>query len=91
MALKSAWTDDKLRQMEGKPVWFKVNASSFEIIENSHFQVDSFWREKRSSIKTVSLYLDSSVSELLPIERVNKNSINIVFPSEVPEEILAMR
>ena len=78
MALKSAWTDDKLRQMEGKPVWFKVNTSSFEIIENSHFQVDSFWREKRSSIKTVSLYVDSSVSELLPIERVNKNSINIV-------------
>ena len=78
MALKSAWQNNELRQMNGRPVYFKVNNSSFELIEKSNFQVDSFWREKRSSIKTISLYTDSSISELLPIERVNKNSINIV-------------
>ena len=78
IALKKAWSDSLLRSFEDQPVYFKVKQDSFELKESDLKQVESFWNKKRNEIQMISLYRDSSIKEILPIELVNKNSINIV-------------
>ena len=78
IALKKAWTDSLLRSLEDQPVYFKVYKDSFKIIQSNVELVESYWLAKRKAIKKITLYIDTSIQSILPIELVNKNSINIV-------------
>ncbi|MBL6661194.1 MAG: hypothetical protein ISP70_06825 [Crocinitomicaceae bacterium] len=78
IALKKAWSDSLLRSFEDQPVYFKVKQDSFELKMSDFKEVEAFWNKKRNEIQMISLYRDSSIKEILPIELVNKNSINIV-------------
>jgi hypothetical protein len=78
IALKKAWTDSLLRSLEDQPVYFKVYKDSFKIIQSNVELVESYWLAKRKGIKKITLYIDTTIKTLLPIELVNKNSINIV-------------
>jgi pyruvate,water dikinase len=78
IALKKAWSDSLLRSFEGQPVYFNVKQDSFELKKSDFEQIEAYWNKKRNEIQMLSLYKDSSIKEILPIELVNKNSINIV-------------
>ena len=78
IALKKAWSDSLLRSFEGQPVYFNVKQDSFELKKSDLKQIEAFWNKKRNEIQMLSLYRDASIKEILPIELVNKNSINIV-------------
>ena len=78
IALKKAWSDSLLRSFEGQPVYFNVNQDSFELKKSDLKQIEAFWDKKRNEIQMLSLYRDASIKEILPIEIINKNSINIV-------------
>ena len=78
IALKKAWSDSLLRSFEGQPVYFNVKQDSFELKKSDLKQIEAFWNKKLNEIQMLSLYRDASIKEILPIELVNKNSINIV-------------
>ena len=78
IALKKAWSDSLLRSFEGQPVYFNVKQDSFELKKSDFEEIEAYWNKKRNKIQMLSLYKDSSIKEILPIEFVNKNSINIV-------------
>ncbi|MDC3309019.1 PEP/pyruvate-binding domain-containing protein [Crocinitomicaceae bacterium] len=78
IAFKDAWKDSLLRLFENKSVRFTVHKDSFEIINVETKDVDKHWKTKRDSIQAISLYADTSIQSILPIDLINKNSINIV-------------
>ena len=78
IAFKDAWKDSLLRLFENKSVRFTVHKDSFEIINVETTDVDKYWKTKRDSIQSISLYTDTSIQSILPIDLINKNSINIV-------------
>ena len=78
IAFKDAWRDSLLRLFEDKSVRFTVHKDSFEMIKVENSNVDEYWKAKRESIKSISLYTDTSIQSILPIDLINKNSINIV-------------
>ncbi len=78
IALKKAWTDTLLRSLENQAVYFKVQKDSFKIVKSNFEVLESYWLAKRKGIKKITLYTDTTIKTILPIELVNKNSINIV-------------
>ncbi|MDB3904891.1 PEP/pyruvate-binding domain-containing protein [Crocinitomicaceae bacterium] len=78
IAFKHAWTDSLLRSFENKSVRFKVHKDSFEIIKAEISDVDRYWKNKRDATPSISLYTDTTIKSILPIDLINKNSINIV-------------
>lgn len=78
IALKKAWTDTLLRSLQNQAVYFKVQKDSFKIVKSNFEVLESYWLAKRKGIKKITLYTDTTIKTILPIELVNKNSINIV-------------
>ena len=78
IAFKHAWKDSLLRSFENKSIRFKVHKDSFEVIKVENSDLDQYWKAKRESIQAISLYTDTSIKSILPIDLINKNSINIV-------------
>ena len=78
MALKKAWDDSVLRQLENKAICFEVLDESYLISESTKERVDSFWMNKSKSFKNIELFLDTTVRSIVNFDASKANLISFV-------------
>ncbi len=78
MALKNAWEDSLLHNLKDQAVFFEVFNESYLINSCSKEELETFWKNKRQSTKRIRLYIDTSVTSIIPIDMIHKNAINFV-------------
>lgn len=76
-AYKPAWNDSRLQQLVGKLVSYEVLPDTFYIKEASLEVAKIFW-EGRSKVPKRSLRRNLTVTALLDVQQINRNSADIV-------------
>jgi pyruvate,water dikinase len=76
MALRNAFTDPKLRALEGKWVTFSVTATAFTIAEASLAQADTWWEANKPKGVTIPA-MDTSVTGLVDVKTALDMSLPI--------------
>lgn len=74
MALRTAYTDADIKDLENKLVHFKVEADTFFLRSATIEEAESFWRKNEPS-ETVNLSVDLSDSTMVNLS--NENSLSI--------------
>ncbi|MGB1247605.1 MAG: PEP/pyruvate-binding domain-containing protein, partial [Chitinophagales bacterium] len=77
MALKSAWDNEILNELDGKLVYYEVRTDSFSVEKAKTKNAEKFWNKNTPS-KTITLQPDFSQIDLISIEDLDVKDADMV-------------
>lgn len=74
---RKAWTDENIRQLENKLVYYEVTADTFLIRSASNTEAETFWK-KTENRKPIQLSVDTSQRQLMNMADLSFKNVSLV-------------